>query len=78
MLILAGLCVLASLCALVLPRGRMPEASEAADRGSLPEETSAVEPLGEEQPMRFCGVTGPPLRSCPGSTAGSGAEHAGD
>ncbi|QVJ02750.1 MFS transporter [Nocardiopsis eucommiae] len=77
MLILAGLCVLASLCALVLPRGRMPEASEAADRGSLPEETSAVQPLGEEQPIRFCGVTGPPLRSCPGSTAGSGAEHTG-
>ncbi|MEU3020228.1 MFS transporter [Nocardiopsis sp. NPDC007018] len=72
MLILAGLCVVASLCALVLPRGRMPEAAEAAGRGSLPEETSAVEPLGEEQPVRFCGVTGPPLRSCPGSTAGNG------
>lgn len=71
MLILAGLCVLASLCALVLPRGRMPEASEAADRGSLPEEASALEPLGQDQPLRFCGVSGPPLRSCPGSTAGT-------
>ncbi|MGW5877180.1 MFS transporter [Nocardiopsis terrae] len=70
MLILTGLCVLASLCALVLPRGRMPEAAEAADRGSLPEETSALEPFGQERPVRFCGASGPPLRSCPGSTAG--------
>lgn len=75
MLILAGLCVLASLCALVLPRGRMPEASEAADRGSLPEESTAVEALGEDQPLRFCGVSGPPMRSCPGSTAGDRFEH---
>ncbi|GAA1458166.1 MFS transporter [Nocardiopsis exhalans] len=73
MLILVVLCVLASLCALLLPRGRMPEAAEAADRGSPPAGASSPEPLGREQPPRFCGVSGPPLRSCPGSTAGSGA-----
>ncbi|MFL1378597.1 MULTISPECIES: DHA2 family efflux MFS transporter permease subunit [unclassified Nocardiopsis] len=70
MLILAGLCAAAALCALLLPRGRMPEASEAAARGALPEETSAVPPHIEEQPLRFCGVSGPPMRSCPGSSAG--------
>ncbi|MEU0241328.1 MFS transporter [Nocardiopsis sp. NPDC006198] len=70
MLILAGLCVLASLCALALPRGRMPEAAEAAERGAMAEEAGAVAPRADDQPLRFCGVAGPPLRSCPGSTAG--------
>ncbi|WP_150240904.1 MFS transporter [Nocardiopsis quinghaiensis] len=55
MLMLAGLCVLASLCAPALPRGRMPEAAEEAKPDASP---------------RFCGVSGPPLRSCPGSRAG--------
>lgn len=70
MLILAGLCVLAALCALALPRGRMPEAGEAAGRGGMAAEASAVSPRSEEQPLRFCGVSGPPMRACPGSTAG--------
>lgn len=56
MLMLAGSCVLASLCALLLPGGRTPE---------------AVEPAMKEGPSRFCGVSGPPLRSCPGSNAGA-------
>ncbi len=58
MLILAGLCVLAALCALLLPRGRMPGAAEVAEAPA------------EERPLRFCGASGPPLRSCPGSHAG--------
>ncbi|WP_306369357.1 MFS transporter [Nocardiopsis sp. CC223A] len=70
MLILAGLCAAAALCALLLPRGRMPGAAEAAARGSLPEEPGAVPPHAEERPLRFCGVSGPPMRSCPGSAAG--------
>ncbi|WP_026117937.1 MFS transporter [Nocardiopsis alkaliphila] len=59
LLILAGLAVAASLCALFLPRGRMPEAGD-----------TAKEPLAE-RPQRFCGVSGPPLRACPGSIAGT-------
>lgn len=71
MLILAGLALVASLCAVVLPRGRMPEAREAAERDGLPEEeTPVAEPLPGERPPRFCGVSGPPMRSCPGSRAG--------
>ncbi|GAA1439787.1 MFS transporter [Nocardiopsis tropica] len=67
MLILAGLCVLASLCALALPRGRMPEAAE---RGATAEGAGAAAPRADDRTPRFCGVSGPPLRSCPGSTAG--------
>ena len=71
MLILAALAVAAALCALALPRGRMPEAEEAAARGSMPEaESAAVEELPYDRPLRFCGVSGPPMRSCPGSSAG--------
>ncbi|MDT0329448.1 MFS transporter [Nocardiopsis lambiniae] len=70
MLVLAGMCAAASLCALLLPRGRMPGAGEASGRGSPPREVGAVPPRGRERPLRFCGVSGPPLRSCPGSTAG--------
>ncbi|MDE3723247.1 MFS transporter [Nocardiopsis sp. N85] len=70
MLVLAGMCVAASLCALLLPRGRMPGAGEASGRGSPPREVGAVPPDGRERTLRFCGVSGPPLRSCPGSTAG--------
>lgn len=71
MLILAGLAVIASLCAVVLPRGRMPEAREAAERGALPEdETPVAEPRLGQHPPRFCGVSGPPMRSCPGSSSG--------
>ncbi len=55
MLMLAGLCVLAGLCALLLPHGRMPHGDEAP----------------EEPPARFCGVCEPPMCHCPGSTAGS-------
>ncbi|MBR8742909.1 MFS transporter [Nocardiopsis sp. MG754419] len=72
MLILAGLAVAAALCALALPRGRMPEAAEAAYRGSVPEEKAGtVEELAQDHPLRFCAVSGPPMRSCPGSSAGS-------
>lgn len=71
MLMLSGLCVLAAACALILPRGYMPEAGEAAARGSMPVDTGAVEALKEDQPLRFCGVSGPPMRSCPGSSAGA-------
>lgn len=71
MLILAGLAVVAALCAVALPRGRMPEAREAAERGAVPEEEAPVAGPGpgEHAPL-FCGVSGPPMRSCPGSSAG--------
>ena len=72
LLILAGLAVVASLCALFLPRGHMPEAQEAAERGSVPAEGPTVaEESHDGRPRRFCGVSGPPLRSCPGSNAGA-------
>ena len=83
MLILAGLCVLASVCALALPRGRMPETdvdtgqssgserAGAAEGAGTPERAGPAEPHAEEGPTRFCGVSGPPMRACPGSTAGN-------
>ena len=77
MLILAGLCVVASLCALLLPRGRMAAASEASARGSLPEAAAAAPSSGKGRPMRFCGVSGTPMRSCPGSSAGRPRDGAG-
>ncbi|MEU0491631.1 MFS transporter [Nocardiopsis sp. NPDC006139] len=70
MLILAGLCAAAALCALLLPRGRTPGASGAAAGGPSAEEAAAAPAGAEERPLRFCGVAGPPLRSCPGSAAG--------
>ncbi|MFD6949515.1 MFS transporter [Nocardiopsis sp. TSRI0078] len=65
MLMLALLCASAALCALLLPRGRMPRAAGAAEPSAEP-------------PPRFCGTSGPPLRSCPGSSAGTahGGDHA--
>ncbi len=74
MLILAGLAVVAALCAVALPRGRMPEAREAAERGTAPEEAPVAEPENEEHGPFFCGVSGPPMRSCPGSSAGGEEE----
>lgn len=66
MLMLAGLCVLAAVCALALPHGRMPRAAAAAEGAEDAAEAEA------EPPRRFCGVSGPPLQSCPGSAAGTG------
>ncbi|WP_017574842.1 MFS transporter [Nocardiopsis kunsanensis] len=72
MLILAGLAVAASLCAMALPRGGVSGARETAERGGPPEKAPAAEPRPGQRPPRFCGVSGPPMRSCPGSSAGSG------
>ncbi|MEU3142401.1 MFS transporter [Nocardiopsis alba] len=68
MLILAGLAVVAAACALALPRGRMPGAEETGEE-TAPEEGEVAVPAVGPTP-RFCGVSGPPLRSCPGSSAG--------
>ncbi|MCY9784410.1 MFS transporter [Nocardiopsis sp. EMB25] len=69
MLVLAGLCVLAALCAAALPRGRMPGPAE--EKGELvPEEAPEARPVQRGRPTRFCGVSGPPVRACPGSSAG--------
>ena len=73
MLMLSGLCVLAAVCALVLPHGRMPRAEQTTDRGSRHGSGEAV----GGRPLRFCGVSGPPIRSCPGSTAGTEREEGG-
>ena len=71
LLILAGLAVVASLCALLLPRGRMPEAKEDVAPGPVPQEGTTPERGSvKERPPHFCGVSAPPLRSCPGSEAG--------
>lgn len=70
MLILVGLCAAAALCALLLPRGRVPRVPEEDRRGSPPERAGGAPPDAEEPALRFCGVSGPPMRSCPGSRAG--------
>ncbi|MFI6578306.1 MFS transporter [Nocardiopsis sp. NPDC050513] len=71
MLLLAGLCALAALCAAALPRRRMPGPAEAPAAG---EEVAEVRPVGPGKPTRFCGVSGPPMRACPGSSAGEAHE----
>lgn len=62
MLILTGLAVVAALCAVALPRGRMPGAEAAPERGAVPEEAPAEGPSPGEQAPFFCGVSGPPMR----------------
>ncbi|WP_083678392.1 DHA2 family efflux MFS transporter permease subunit [Nocardiopsis sp. CNR-923] len=73
MLLLAGACALAALCAAALPRGRMPGPAEAPVEEEVAE---APRPVGKGRATRFCGVSGPPMRACPGSSAG-GARQTG-
>ncbi|WP_304598603.1 MFS transporter [Nocardiopsis sp. FIRDI 009] len=80
MLVLAGTYVLAALCAAALPRGRMPgpvetPAAEKEEEVVVGEEAPEVRPVRPERPTRFCGVSGPPLRVCPGSSAGEAHER---
>lgn len=77
MLILVGLCVVASLCALLLPGRYVPKASKAAGQGLVSTGSDAVQTPHKDQHRHFCGVSGPPMRSCPGSSTGPGDEDGG-
>ena len=72
MLILVGLCVVASLCALLLPGRYVPKASKAVGQDLVSTQTPH-----KDQYRHFCGVSGPPMRSCPGSSTGPGDEEGG-